>query len=49
MQLLSAMADDADHMFVAGSVVSCTTCYKEVIEGEVIAFDYHKRILILSK
>lgn len=48
MQLLT-MADDADNVFVASSIVNCVTCYGETIEGEVIAFDYQKRILILSK
>lgn len=40
---------DVKTIFVAGSVVVCTTALGETIEGEVIAFDYTRRVLVLSK
>jgi len=38
----------ADCMFTVGSLVSCVTCFDTTVEGEVIAFDYTKRLLILK-
>lgn len=35
--------------FSIGSIVACTTCYNQNIEGEVLAFDLQTKILILSK
>ena len=32
----------------AGSRVSCTTCNGEKVEGEVLAFDNHQKLLVLS-
>ena len=53
MQLKTSlnMADDimTECMFTVGSCVSIITCFNETIEGEVIAFDYNKKLLILSK
>lgn len=34
--------------FSIGSMVSCTTCFKKTIEGEVMAFDQMTKMLILS-
>lgn len=34
--------------FSIGSTVSCTTCFKQVIEGDVLAFDPTTKMLILS-
>lgn len=34
--------------FSIGSTVSCTTCFKQVIEGDVLAFDPSTKMLILS-
>ena len=31
-----------------GSRVSCTTCNSEKVEGEVLAFDYHHKLLVLK-
>lgn len=42
------MADDVEFMFTPGSVVTCVTCLGKQLEGEVIAFDYEKRVLLLK-
>lgn len=34
--------------FTIGSTVSCTTCFNQNIEGEVLAFDHQTKMLILS-
>lgn len=34
--------------FSIGSTVACTTCFKQNIEGEVLAFDPSTKMLILS-
>lgn len=34
--------------FSIGSIVACTTCFKQNIEGEVVAFDPSTKMLILS-
>lgn len=34
--------------FAIGSTVSCTTCFQQNIEGEVMAFDHLTKMLILS-
>lgn len=34
--------------FSIGSTVSCTTCFNQNIEGEVLAFDSATKMLILS-
>lgn len=34
--------------FSVGSIVSCVTCYKKEIEGEVLAFDFQTKMLVLS-
>jgi len=43
-----ATDDITECMFTVGSIVSCVTCFDHNIEGEVIAFDYTKRVLILK-
>ena len=43
------MASDGNEYFSVGSLVSCKTCYNQVIEGEVLAFDQPTKMLILSK
>lgn len=35
--------------FSIGSTVSCVTCFKQVIEGDVLAFDPSTKMLVLSK
>jgi hypothetical protein len=35
--------------FSIGSTVAVTTCYDELIEGQVMAFDLTTKLLILSK
>ncbi|RWS07554.1 Protein LSM12-like protein [Dinothrombium tinctorium] len=42
------MSEDVELMFNSGSVVAVKTCYNHAIEGEVIAFDYNKRVLLLK-
>ena len=44
-----ATDDITECMFTVGSLVSCVTCFDVSVEGEVIAFDYTKRLLILSE
>ncbi|EDW06499.1 LSM12 homolog A [Drosophila mojavensis] len=34
--------------FSIGSTVICTTCFKEEVEGEVLAFDHNTKMLILQ-
>uniref|UniRef100_A0A1A9VNH2 Uncharacterized protein n=1 Tax=Glossina austeni TaxID=7395 RepID=A0A1A9VNH2_GLOAU len=34
--------------FSIGSTVLCTTCFNEEVEGEVLAFDHHTKMLILK-
>lgn len=34
--------------FSIGSTVSCVTCFKQAIEGDVLAFDPSTKMLILS-
>jgi len=51
MRLINSeiMADDiTECMFTVGSIVNCVTCFDNQIEGEVIAFDYQKRLLIIK-
>ena len=31
-----------------GTKVVCTTCFDEKIEGEVVAFDYGAKLLVIS-
>ena len=31
-----------------GTKVICTTCFDETIEGEVVAFDYGAKVVIIS-
>lgn len=38
-----------DLYFTLGSTVSITTCYDELIEGQVMAFDFKTKLLILSE
>lgn len=35
--------------FSIGSTVAVTTCYDELIEGQVMAFDLSTKLLILSE
>lgn len=35
--------------FSLGSTVAVTTCYDELIEGQVMAFDLTTKLLILSE
>lgn len=38
-----------DIMFIDGSIIKCTTMHDEVITGEVLAFEYDSKLLVLSK
>lgn len=38
-----------DLMFTVGSTVQCKTCFDEIVVGEVLAFEYKNKILMLSK
>ncbi|KAL3250132.1 hypothetical protein MRX96_055730 [Rhipicephalus microplus] len=44
---MKAMADGPE-CFSLGSVVCCKTCYDQVIEGEVLAFDQQTKALMLK-
>ncbi|XP_076030034.1 protein LSM12-like [Oratosquilla oratoria] len=41
------MADSSEY-FNIGSFVSCKTCFREELQGEVLAFDSHVKILTLK-
>lgn len=41
-------APAAGEYFSVGSSVSCLTCLGQRLQGEVIAFDYHSKMLTLS-
>jgi len=45
---MMATDDMTECMFTVGSIVSCLTCFDARIEGEVIAFDYSKKLLVLK-
>lgn len=38
----------SNEFFTMGSEVSCTTCLGETVEGEVIAFDYQTKVIVLK-
>jgi len=48
LEMMANTDDMTECMFTVGSVVSCVTCFDVNIEGEVIAFDYNKRLLVLK-
>lgn len=41
------MATD-DNYFTVGMVVSCKTCHGQNVQGEVLAFDYNSKVLVIS-
>ncbi|XP_002129652.2 protein LSM12 homolog A [Ciona intestinalis] len=45
---MAAIAPSNDY-FYPGSIVKCTTCHGEVIQGEVITFDHDSKILLLKQ
>lgn len=45
---LLMMSDDAESMFIIGSIVNVETGWGHSFEGEVIAFDYKYKILLLK-
>lgn len=42
------MAAESSEVFNIGSSVSCMTCFDEELQGEVLAFDPHVKLLTLS-
>lgn len=38
----------AGEYFSKGAIVECTTCFDQVVQGEVIAFDQPTKMLVLS-
>lgn len=42
------MDHDLEVMFTPGSVITCVTCFDQRLEGEVVAFDYERRILVIK-
>lgn len=44
------MAEELDNFttFTPGQVVTCTTCFEQDLEGEVVAFDYDRRVLVIK-
>lgn len=44
------MAEELDSCttFTPGQVVTCTTCFEQDLEGEVVAFDYERRVLVIK-
>ena len=45
---MTVMATSTD-VLEPGTLVKCQTCYDVEISGEVAAFDFHKKALILGK
>ncbi|KAK2164292.1 hypothetical protein LSH36_66g03012 [Paralvinella palmiformis] len=41
------MATD-DNYFTVGMVVSCKTCHGQNVQGEVLAFDYNSKVLVIK-
>jgi len=37
-----------DIMFTPGSIVSCVTCFDQNLSGEVVAFDYERKVLVIK-
>lgn len=44
----TAVVNAVNDCFSIGSTVLCTTCFKDEIEGEVLAFDHNTKMLILK-
>lgn len=44
----AAVVNAVNDCFSIGSTVLCTTCFKDEVEGEVLAFDHNTKMLILS-
>lgn len=42
------MTEDFSLVFTPGSIISCITCFDHEYEGEVVAFDYDRRLLIIK-
>lgn len=42
------MTEDFALVFTPGSIISCITCFDTKYEGEVVAFDYDRRLLIIK-
>jgi hypothetical protein len=42
------MDTDLDLLFNPGNIINCTTCFDQKLEGEVVAFDYLQRIIVLK-
>ena len=42
------MTEDFALVFTPGSIISCITCFDHKYEGEVVAFDYERRLLIIK-
>lgn len=42
------MSDDVEMLFTPGSVVTCTTGLGSTIQGEVLAFDYERKLIMLK-
>ena len=39
--------DDLSY-FTPGMIISCTTCFEQKIEGEVIGYDYEENLISIS-
>ncbi|XP_017851051.1 LSM12 homolog A isoform X2 [Drosophila busckii] len=44
----AAVVNAVNDCFSIGSTVLCTTCFKDEVEGEVLAFDHNTKMLILK-
>ena len=44
---MKIMAQEGEY-FNIGSIVSCTTCYNQKLQGEVLAFDVESKMLAIS-
>ncbi|XP_023237767.1 LOW QUALITY PROTEIN: protein LSM12-like [Centruroides vittatus] len=50
MKVKMATTDENEDftLFTVGSIVRCKTCHQQTVEGEVVAFDYQTKMLILK-
>lgn len=43
------MTEELEPTFTPGQVIACTTCFDQELEGEVVAFDYDRRVLVVKR
>nr|CAB3263560.1 protein LSM12 homolog [Phallusia mammillata] len=48
-KLMAAPCPSNNDYFYPGSIVKCISCHEDVFQGEVLAFDYETKILLLKQ